>query len=269
MNLCKQLCVKPGDKVRLSEIDPGATLGFKDKDSIKKAFEKNTARLYELQYRLYAEHQRALLIVLQALDAGGKDGTIRHVMAHVNPQSCRVTSFKVPSPEERDRDFLWRIHKAVPARGEMGIFNRSHYEDVLVVRVHQMVPREVWEARYEQINAFEKMLVESGTRILKFYLHISKAEQKARFRERLEDASKHWKLSTADFEERRHWKDYQAAYEDVFRRCSTPWAPWYIIPSNRKWFRNFVVSDVIVQTLEAMNPRFPEPTLDISKIVLT
>jgi PPK2 family polyphosphate:nucleotide phosphotransferase len=250
MKLSKQLHVKPGAKIRLSDIDPRDTLGYKDKDSIAKAFEKSKARLYDLHYRLYAEHQRALLI------------------ANVNPQSCRVTSFKVPTAEELDHDFLWRIHKATPRRGEIGIFNRSHYEDVLVARVHSLVPREVWEARYEQINAFEKTLVENGTRIVKFFLHIGKAEQKARFQERLDDPAKHWKLSPADFEERQRWPDYMKAYEEVFHRCSTPWAPWYIIPSDRKWFRNFAVSNVIVETLRDMDPRFPPPTLDVSKIVL-
>jgi PPK2 family polyphosphate:nucleotide phosphotransferase len=224
--------------------------------------------MFELQFRLYAENKQALLIVLQAMDAGGKDGTIRHVMGGLNPQGCRVSSFKKPVGEEAQHHFLWRVHKAVPAKGEIAIFNRSHYEDVLVVRVHDLVPEDVWSKRYDQINDFEKMLSENNVTIVKFFLHISKEEQKERFQQRIDDPTRHWKISLADFEERKYWDDYQQAFEQVLRKCSTKHAPWYVIPSDKKWFRNLAVAEVITETLETMNPRYPEPTVDISKIVL-
>jgi PPK2 family polyphosphate:nucleotide phosphotransferase len=202
------------------------------------------------------------------MDAGGKDGTIRHVMSGLNPQGCRVTSFKVPTEEELSHDYLWRMHRAVPAKGEIGIFNRSHYGDVLVVRVHNLVPKRVWSKRFEQINAFEKILAETGVTIVKFFLHISKEEQKNRLQERLDDSTKHWKVSPADFEERKYWDDYVKAYEDVLARCSTPWAPWYVIPGDHKWFRNLAVADVLVRTLKDMKMRFPKSKLDLSQFVL-
>jgi PPK2 family polyphosphate:nucleotide phosphotransferase len=202
------------------------------------------------------------------MDAGGKDGTIRHVMSGLNPQGCRVTSFKVPTEEELAHDYLWRIHRAVPAKGEIGIFNRSHYGDVLVVRVHNLVPKRVWSKRFEQINAFERILAETGVTIVKFFLHISKEEQKRRLQDRLDDSSKHWKISPADFEERKYWDDYVKAYEDILARCSTPWAPWYVIPADHKWFRNLAVADVLVRTLKDMRMRFPKSKLDLSKFVL-
>ena len=267
MKLSSKLVVKPGQKVKLADRDPDFTAGLKRKDAEERV-KKNIARLDALQYLLYAEDKHALLIVLQALDAGGKDGTIRHVMSGVNPQGCRVTSFKVPSDEEADHDFLWRIHKAVPRKGEIGIFNRSHYEDVLVVRVHDLVPESVWARRYDQINRFEENLAASGTAILKFFLHISKDEQKERFQDRIDDADKHWKVSPADFKERKSWDDYMAAYEEALRRCSTEHAPWFIIPANKKWFRNLAVSQIIVETLEGLHMKFPPPSCDVSKIVL-
>ena len=202
------------------------------------------------------------------MDAGGKDGTIRHVMTGVNPQGCKVTSFKAPSDEEIDHDFLWRIHKAVPGKGEIGIFNRSHYEDVLIVRVHDLVPKSVWSKRYAQINAFEQNLATSNATILKFYLHISKDEQKERFQERIDRPEKNWKVNPADFEERKYWDDYTRAYEEMLKRCSTDVAPWFVIPSNKKWFRNFAVSQIIVEALEALDMKYPKPTCDVSKIVL-
>jgi PPK2 family polyphosphate:nucleotide phosphotransferase len=202
------------------------------------------------------------------MDGAGKDGTIRHVMSGVNPQGCRVTSFKSPSAEETAHDFLWRIHNAIPERGEIGIFNRSHYEDALVVRVHDLVPEAIWSQRYKQINRFEKTLAENNVKILKFYLHISKEEQKNRFQQRLEDRAKWWKLSPTDFQERKYWNDYMEAYEDVLRRCSTPWAPWYIIPANKNWFRNLAVSHVIVKTLDDLNMKFPKPSFNVSRYVL-
>jgi PPK2 family polyphosphate:nucleotide phosphotransferase len=215
---------------------------------------------------LWAEGKHSLLIVLQAMDAGGKDGTIKHVMRGVNPQGCQVTSFKVPTEEELDHDFLWRIHKATPRRGYIGIFNRSHYEDVLVVRVHNLVPETVWRQRYEQINQFEKLLADTGTTILKFFLYISKEEQKERFEARLRDPAKNWKFSMGDVKERNLWDDYMAAFEEVLSRCSMPWAPWFVIPANRKWYRNLVVSQTIIEALEKLDMRYPPPLSGADKI---
>jgi len=255
--------VKPGQKVDLSKWDPEDTRGWEKNGAMKKALKKAVARLDDLQYLMYAEKKHALLLVFQALDSGGKDGTIRHVMSGVNPQGCRVTPFKVPTAEEADHDFLWRIHKAVPGRGEIGIFNRSHYEDVLVVRVHSLAPKDVWEARYDQINEFEAYLAANNVTTLKFFLHISKDEQKKRFMERIDDPDKHWKLSQSDFNERRFWDDYTKAYEAALAKCSTDVAPWYVIPANKKWFRNLAVSHVIVEALEEMKMKFPPPSVDV------
>jgi PPK2 family polyphosphate:nucleotide phosphotransferase len=267
MNLTKKLRLKPGHDVRLSKWDADYTIGL-DKDDAAKILKKNIERLAELEYRLYAESQRSLLIVLQGMDAAGKDGTVRHVMSGLNPQSCRVTSFKVPSTEEQSHDFLWRIHKAVPARGEIGIFNRSHYEDVLVVRVHNLQPKSVWSERYAQINEFEKMLTANNVVVLKFFLHVSKDEQRKRLEARLDDPTKNWKLSPADVAERKRWKDYQHAYEEALTRCSTGYAPWFIIPANKKWFRNLAVSQIVVETLESLDLKFPKPVADLSEIVI-
>ena len=220
--------------------------------------EANVARLAALHDVLYAEHKHALLIVLQGMDAAGKDGTIKHVMSGVNPQGCAVTSFKQPTGAELDHDFLWRIHAAVPAKGSIGIFNRSHYEDVLIARVHQLVPRKVIQQRYEEINAFEKMLAANGVTIVKFFLHLSRREQARRLEERLEDPMKGWKASTADFAERRHWNAYQAAYQDALVNCSTKCAPWYVIPSDHRWFRNYAVAEVIIRALEGLQMKYPE-----------
>jgi PPK2 family polyphosphate:nucleotide phosphotransferase len=265
MDLAKHCIVKPGHKVRLKDWDPDDTFGLKRND---KAHEKTLDRLRELQHLLYADKRYALLIVLQALDAGGKDGTIRHVMSGVNPQGCEVTSFKAPNSDELAHDFLWRIHKAVPHRGNIGIFNRSHYEDVLIVRVHRLVPKETWSQRYRQINDFERMLCDNGVSILKFFLHISKDEQKRRFEQRMQDPARNWKLSLPDFEERQHWDEYTRAYEDALRKCSTECAPWYVIPANRKWIRNYLVAELIVRALDDMKLKYPAPTVDISKVVL-
>jgi PPK2 family polyphosphate:nucleotide phosphotransferase len=268
MKWSKRFLVRPGTRLRLADHDPDDTAGFEDKDGVREVLAKNIARLEKLQYLMYAENRRALLIVLQAMDAGGKDGTIRHVMEGLNPQGCAVTSFKAPSAEELKHDFLWRIHKAVPARGDIGIFNRSHYEDVLIARVHRLVPKRVWEERYEQINAFERSLTRDGVTILKFMLHISKDEQRRRFQERIDDPRKRWKISPADLAERKFWGDYRKAYEEALSRCSRPWAPWFVIPSNHKWFRNFAVSQIIVDRLESLDMKFPEPALNLSKIHL-
>jgi PPK2 family polyphosphate:nucleotide phosphotransferase len=268
MKLADKLLVKPGRKVALSDIDPEGTPGFRSKPDVASLLDRNTARLAELQYLLYAENRRALLVVLQAVDTGGKDGTIRHVMSGLNPQGCRVRSFKAPSAEELDHDFLWRVHPAVPPKGEVGIFNRSHYEDVVAVRVHRLRPRTVWEPRYEQINAFERHLAENDVAILKFFLHISRDEQRKRIQARIDDPTKRWKLSPADFEERKFWGETQRAYEDALSRCSTAWAPWFIVPANKKWYRNAAVSSIIVQTLESMKMKFPKPAFDISRYQL-
>jgi len=265
-NFSKELVIKPGRKVHLRKFDPDDTLGWKKGHAMEASLEKALERLDKLQYLLYADHKHALLVVFQGLDAAGKDGTIRHVMSRVNPQGCRVTAFKPPSPEEAAHDFLWRVHQAVPPCGDIGIFNRSHYEDVLVVRVHNMVPKKVWSERYAQINRFEENLHENKVRILKFFLHISKEEQKKRFMERTDDPDKRWKISQADFNERKFWDEYIQAYEDVLTRCSTKRAPWFVIPANKKWFRNLAVSHIIVETLEEMHLKFPPPAIDVKKL---
>jgi PPK2 family polyphosphate:nucleotide phosphotransferase len=264
--LYERLVVKPGEKAKLSKRDSDDTAGFKKKAEVRALLDENVVRLDELQYLLYAENKRALLVVLQAMDAGGKDGTIRHVMGALNPQGVRVTSFKKPSDEEREHDFLWRINKAVPRYGNIGIFNRSHYEDVLVVRIHDLVKKSVWSKRYKQINDFERHLADNNVTILKFFLHISKDEQKERFQARLDDPSKHWKASPADFAERKYWDDYQEAFEDALSNCSTKHAPWFVIPANKKWFRNFAVSQIIRDTLESLDMKFPPAPLDLDKV---
>lgn len=244
-------------KFRLKRFQPDDTRGISKSDA-EKAIAKHVEKLAVLHDLLYAEHKRSLLIVLQGMDASGKDGTIRHVMAGVNPQGCSVVSFRQPSAMELDHDFLWRIHAAVPPKGAIGIFNRSHYEDVLIARVHELVPRAVWEKRYEQINDFEKILTANNVCILKFFLHMSSSEQKKRFEERLQDPGKNWKASADDFRERERWDEYQSAYEDAIAKCATPDAPWYIIPSDHKWFRNFVVGEAIVRTLESFRMKYPK-----------
>ena len=255
----ERFSVKPGKNHRLADHDPDETADIKQKaDAASKTLEL-VERLDNLQPVLYAEHKRALLIVLQGMDASGKDGTIRHVMSGVNPQGCSVTAFKQPSQKELDHDFLWRVHQAVPGRGMVGIFNRSHYEDVLVVRVHDLVPRAVWSQRYDQINAFEKILAGNDVILLKFFLHISKDEQKRRLEARKDIPEKSWKISPADEAERRYWDAYQKAYEDVLRKCSKKHAPWYVIPANKKWFRNLAVSQIVVETLEDLHLKYPKP----------
>ena len=267
MTLRERLLVEPGKAVMLADWDPADKLGFK-KDDESDELAKSIARLDELQYLLYAEHQHALLIVLQGIDASGKDGTIRHVMTGFNPQGCRVTAFKTPTAEEADHDFLWRVHAAVPRKGDIAIFNRSHYEDVLVVRVRELVPKDVWSRRYEQINQFEAILRENGVVIVKFFLHISKDEQKQRFADRLQDPTRQWKLALGDFEDRKRWSEYTAAYEDALARCSTDAAPWYIVPADRKWVRNLAVSQILVETLQALHMKFPKSSFDPSMVTL-
>lgn len=258
--------VEPGAKVDLSTVDAG----FKDKhESHAHALPEiatYSQQIHDLQYMMYAEGKRSLLVCLQGRDAAGKDGVIKHVLGIMSPQSCIVTGFKVPTKEEAGHDFLWRYHKAAPKAGEVAIFNRSHYEDVLVQRVHDMVPAAVWSKRYAHIRNFEALLHDSGTRILKFYLHIDPVEQLARFRLRLEDPARHWKISEADYAERHYWDAYTTAFEDALGECSTKHAPWFVIPSNHKWFRDLAISRIIAETLADMDMRFPEPTVDLDEI---
>ena len=256
-NLRDVLRVEPGRRVRLAKIDPGDTHGF-DKDAAKAVTDGLLPDLTELQERLWAEGRRAVLVVLQGIDAAGKDGTIRKVMTAFNPQGCPVTSFKVPSAEELDHDFLWRVHRRTPGKGEVGVFNRSHYEDVLVVRVHDLVPATVWGARYDQIVAFEDHLVANGTTIVKFFLYIDRDEQAERFQARYDDPTKRWKFSMGDLDERTRWDDYIAAYEDALSKTSTERAPWFVIPANRKWFRDLAVATILADTMREMKPAYPD-----------
>ena len=266
--MSQSIIVKPGEKVKLKDFDPNYSEGYKDKKSAEKEMKNIRKQMIQLQSLLYAESKHALLIILQALDTGGKDGTIRHVMAGVDPQGCDVKSFKVPTPEESAHDFLWRAHKVTPCKGKIVIFNRSYYEDVLVVRVHDLVPKEVWKKRYEQINNFETFLTENNTVVMKFYLHISKDEQKKRLEKRLTDPSKLWKFSEGDLKERKFWDDYMDAYEDALTKCNTEDAPWYIVPSNKKWYRNLMIGQTIVDKLKSLDMKYPEPQGNFDKIVI-
>lgn len=262
--------VKPGEKINLSKIDPAETSQYDGKkDDALLDMQKLTARLEALQELLYAEHKHRLLIVLQAMDTGGKDGIIRRVFEGVNPQGVQVANFKAPTVEELDHDYLWRVHKRTPAKGEIVIFNRSHYEDVLVVRVHSLVPKETWQRRYDQINAFEQMLAEEGTTILKFYTHISKEEQKERLQARLDDPTKHWKFNIKDLDERKLWDEYMQAYEDMLNKTSTKHAPWYVIPGDKKWYRDYVIANILIDTLEGFNMQYPRLAQDPKSIVIT
>ncbi len=249
---------------RLTDIDPADTQGLTDKGAARDALAANRRRAAELQQRLYAESTRAVLLVLQAMDTGGKDSTIRHITAGINPQGCRVVSFKAPCRHELARDFLWRIHKEVPAKGTITIFNRSHYEDVLIVRVHGWAPADLIEARYEHINAFEALLADHGTRVIKVMLHISSDYQLERLRRRLRRPDKHWKFNPDDLKERERWDEYMAAYETALQRCSTPHAPWYVVPAETRWFRDLVASQILVNTLEHMAPRLPPADFDVT-----
>jgi PPK2 family polyphosphate:nucleotide phosphotransferase len=263
--LTRELMVPPDSKIKLADIDPAATHGI-DKTTAAELLVKNIERLSERQYQLYAEGRRALLVVLQGIDAAGKDGSIRHVMTGLNPQGVAVTAFKQPDGPEKRHDYLWRVHRDTPEFGKIGIFNRSHYEDVLVVRVHGLVPKSQWSLRYRQINEFERMLTENGTRVVKLMLYISKKEQARRFRLRIEDPTKNWKFSAADIKEREYWDQYIEAYEEVLRKCSTEYAPWYVIPANRKWFRNVAVSQIVLDALDDMDLKYPKPSENLSGI---
>lgn len=266
MNYREAFRVEPGSRIRLADFDPR----FSDSAEKKKHAHREMAKLQErmdaLQFKLYAEQRRSLLICLQAPDAGGKDGVVRHVIGSMNPQGCRVVGFKQPSTVERAHDFLWRIEQETPKRGEIVVFNRSHYEDVLIVRVHNLVPPEIWSKRYAQINHFERRLVANDTHVLKFFLHISKEEQLSRFKDRLDDPARHWKISEADYSERKYWADYEQAYEAALGRCSTDAAPWFIIPSDHKWFRNLAIARIIVHTMENLRIEVPKPTVNIADI---
>jgi PPK2 family polyphosphate:nucleotide phosphotransferase len=266
MDYRKKFLVEPGSKVNLGKIDPGFTGDHESRETAMPEIQKNVDRLTRDQYLLWADGERALLVVLQALDAGGKDGVVRHVFSATNPEGTSVASFKEPNRVEAAHDFLWRVHRRVPHKGELVIFNRSHYEDVLIARVHKAIKKKVWSKRYDLINGFEKLLTANGTRVLKFYLHISPEEQLERFKQRLDDPTRHWKISEADYTEREFWPAYMEAYEEAIERTSTKYAPWYVIPSNRKWFRNLAVSAIVADTFEEMDLKLPQAQVDIAEI---
>ncbi len=261
--------VIPGHPIRLSNFDPEDTCLFDGQKSVaKEQVDALNDELENLQELMYAERKRKLLIVLQAMDTGGKDGLIRSVFDGVNPQGVKVANFKAPTPVELDHDYLWRVHPHVPSKGEIVIFNRSHYEDVLVVRVQALAPESVWRRRYQHIREFERMLADEGVTILKFYLHISKDEQKRRLQARLDDPNKHWKFNIGDLRERARWDDYMRAYEDAINETSTEWAPWYVIPANKKWYRDWVAVNIILDTLKGFKMRYPQPKEDLSRVVI-
>lgn len=265
----KRYLIKPRTKVGLNEWNPNDKSAFNsDKAAGKLHLIKLNNELMMLQDMLYAEQQHKVLIILQGMDTSGKDGTIKHVFKGVNPQGVRIANFKVPTEKELAHDYLWRVHKQVPGKGEIVIFNRSHYEDVLVVRVHELVPKKIWSKRYSQINAFEKLLTEEGTTILKFFLFIDLDEQRERLQARLDDPNKQWKFRKGDLEERKLWSQYTDAYEDMLSKTSTSWAPWYIIPANSKWYRNLLIGSILIDTLKNFEMRYPEPEEDLSGVVI-
>ncbi|WP_020414400.1 polyphosphate kinase 2 family protein [Microbulbifer variabilis] len=266
MDCFKTFQVKPGSKVKLDKIDPGFKDCYNSREEANPIIEKLDRRIRAQQYLMYAEHKHSLLICLQGRDAAGKDGTINHVLGAMNPQGCNVTSFKQPSKEEAAHDFLWRCHKVTPAQGHVAIFNRSHYEDVLIQRVHNMVPKSIWSKRYEHINNFEKLLADHDTLVLKFFLHIDADEQLKRFKQRIDDPTRHWKISENDYTEASYWDAYTNAFEDALSKCSTAYAPWFIIPANHKWFRNLAVASIVADAMDALKMKFPAPTVDIDKI---
>jgi PPK2 family polyphosphate:nucleotide phosphotransferase len=267
VNLAKRLKVEPGSKVKLSDINPNFHGTHESEDEAKTELQHNLKRITELQRKFYADRRHSLLIVLQGIDGAGKDGTCWHVVSAMDPQGVSVTGFKQPTAEERDHDFLWRVHPHAPGLGQVAVFNRSHYEDVLVVRVHDLVPKHVWKQRYEFINNWERLLVEEkNTTILKFFLYISKDEQLSRFKDRLDDPARQWKISDSDYSERKLWDNYIDAFEAAISKCSTEHAPWFVIPSNHKWFRNLAVSEIVVRAMEDMNLSLPKPTVDLQKI---
>jgi PPK2 family polyphosphate:nucleotide phosphotransferase len=262
----EQYAVEPGKHVSLKSVDPAYKGHHESSDAAKEEIEENRKKLAELQVLLWAEKKHSLLIVLQAMDAGGKDGTVKHVLGAFNPQGTGVTGFKVPTAQEASHDFLWRVHPHAPSKGYIAIFNRSQYEDVLAPRVHGLIGKSVWEERYRHIRNFEQLLADNSTHIVKFYLHISREEQLERFAARLEDPQRNWKISDSDYSERPHWNEYMAAYEDAISATSTALAPWYVIPSNHKWYRNLAVSRVIVEALEELKMSYPKPQVDLRDI---
>jgi PPK2 family polyphosphate:nucleotide phosphotransferase len=266
MDYRKKFVVEPGAKVRLAKIDPSYSGKHESHAKVMPQIQKYVERMAKLQYLLYADGNQSLLVVLQALDAAGKDGVVQHLFTGMNPQGTSVFGFKQPSRSELAHDFLWRAHLPAPSRGQVVIYNRSHYEDVLVVRVHKLVPHSVWSKRYDLINDFERMLAQNGTRILKFYLHISPEEQLERFKQRLDDPSRHWKISESDYSERELWPKYIEAYEDALARTSTKRAPWYVIPANHKWFRNLAISQIVADTMDEMGLKLPPTHVDIGEI---
>lgn len=267
MDFRKKLLVRPGKKFRLSDIDPDFHDSISSADEATERLEHYKDKLTSMQRLFYGDRSRALLIVLQGIDGAGKDGTCWHVISAMDPQGVKVQGFKQPTPDEKAHDFLWRVHPHAPAKGEVAVFNRSHYEDVLVERVHKEVPKQVWQARYDFINDWEKLLHDdNNTTVLKFFLYISKEEQLSRFKERLDDPQRQWKISDSDYSERNYWDSYIDAFEDALLRCSTKHAPWYVIPANHKWFRNLAVSQIIADTMEDMKLRLPKPTVDLDKI---
>src|SRR5688572_26735793 len=266
--IIKKLMVIEGKKINLQRLSPDYNFSI-DEEKAEYVLKQNLKkRMSELQYRLYAERKNGLLIVFQGIDTSGKDSTIRHVISAFNPQSCAVKAFKEPTAEDLSHDFLWRIHKRAPSRGEIVVFNRSHYEDIIQPRVHKTIHKSIWSQRYEHINAFERCLSDNSIKIIKFFLHISKEEQRTRLEERMNDPSKQWKASESDITERKFWNNYTVAYQDIINRCSNLWAPWYIIPANKKWFRNLLVALIIVDTLERMKPKFPKPTINLSEMTI-
>jgi PPK2 family polyphosphate:nucleotide phosphotransferase len=268
MDFRKKFVVEPDVKFKLGNIDPAYKGKHESHESAAVELAGYTASLAQLQYGLYAEGKRSLLIVLQGLDAAGKDGVIRHVITGTNPQGVNVACFKQPTHEELAHDFLWRAHNHTPAKGEIMIFNRSYYEDVLIVRVHNIVPKSVWSKRYDRICEFERLLIQAGTHVIKFYLHISPEEQLARFKMRLDDPDRNWKIRNSDYTEREYWPAYIEAFEDAMRKTSTTHAPWYVIPSNHKWFRDLAISGILVDTLDEMDLKIPKPSLDLKAIRL-
>jgi PPK2 family polyphosphate:nucleotide phosphotransferase len=266
-NYRKQFIVKPGAEIRLKHFDPGYHGKHESHKKALSEIQENLQTMEQLQYRMYAENKHSLLVVLQGLDAAGKDGVVRHVLIGMNPAGCVSVNFKEPTREDLAHDFLWRVHPHVPAKGSVAIFNRSHYEDVLVVRVHRLAPEKVWSKRYDEINQFERLIAtQNSTAILKFFLHISKEEQLERFKKRLDDPDRQWKISDTDYKERDYWSDYIRAFEDVLTKTSTDYAPWFIIPSNHKWFRDLAISQIIVRRIEAMDIQVPKPTVNLAEI---
>ncbi len=264
-NIIDSLIVKPNTKICLSDWNP-TYIGRIDKEEAEIMLNQNLMnQMSNLQYKLFADKSQSLLIILQGISAAGKDSTIRNVMSAFNPQSCKAISFKAPNEEELSHDYLWRVHRLMPAKGEITVFNRSHYEDVVEVRIRKLTPKSIWSKRYTQINEFERFLYENNTKIIKFFLYISKDEQKKKLEERIKNPLKQWKITESDLTEPAYYDQYIEAYEEVLWKCSTDWAPWYIIPANTKWFRNFVVAQIITNTLESMKLSFPKPNFDISK----